>query len=269
MASTNSFFNGFSASVKAWKFIAQHQLWHFFLYPIALTIFLGMGITALLHDQVDNWTQGLAPFLHIEPLLSHDWKDAAIAVWNEFSSSIIRVSLWIAAMLIYWKISKYLVLALMSPVMAYLSEKTEYLLTGKQYPFSLKSFFINAARGVLIAGRNFILEMTLLALLLGIDFGISLFVAPAAVVITPLVAIISFLTSAYFYGFSMFDYINERRSASIKNSVQYMRQNTRMVTGNGTAFALFRWIPFVGNSIAIVTCTIGAVIAFNENEKTS
>ena len=155
----------------------------------------------------------------------------------------------------------------MSPVMAYLSEKTEFLLTGKSYLFSIKNFLANAARGVIIACRNLILEMGFLIALLMIDFGVSLFFAPASIIITPAIAVLSFLISAYFYGFSMFDYVQERQSTSISSSVAYMRSNQRLVVGNGSAFALFRWIPFVGNPIAIVTCTIGAVIAWKETEK--
>lgn len=267
MTTKNSFYLGFSSCLSAWKFIAKHNLWHFFLYPILLSILLGMGISALVHDYIEQWTNSLAPWMSIEPLYSNDWKDALILVWNEFSTAILRVLLWISALLIYWKISKYLVLALMSPVMAYLSEKTEFLLTGKSFPFSLKLFFVNAARGVVIAIRNLILEMSCLFALLLLDFVVSFFFAPAAIIITPSIALLSFLISAYFYGFSMFDYVQERKQISIQASVKYMRRNQRLVVGNGSAFALFRWIPFVGNPIAIVTCTVGAVIAWQENEK--
>ncbi|MEN9347037.1 MAG: hypothetical protein RLZZ77_548 [Bacteroidota bacterium] len=269
MAAKNSFFTGFDSCFKAWKLISRYGLWHFFLYPIALTVLLGMGISALLHDQIDTWVKSLGPFMHIEPLHTKDWKEVAITFWNELSSAALRILLWITALLIYWKISKYLVLMLMSPVMAYLSEKTEFLITGKTYPFSIKTFFLNAARGMLISSRNFFLEMLLLFALLAIDLGISFFFAPASIIITPAVAILSFLISTYFYGFSMFDYISERKGQSIQQSTAYMRSHQRMVVGNGTAFALFRWIPLIGNPIAIVTCTIGAVIAWNENEKIS
>ena len=106
MASKNSFYLGFSSSLSAWKFIAKHNLWHFFLYPVLLSILLGMGISALLHDQIENWTHALAPMMSIEPLHTNDWKDAAVMVWNEFSSAVLRVLLWLRALLIYWKVSK-------------------------------------------------------------------------------------------------------------------------------------------------------------------
>ena len=74
--------------------------------------------------------------------------------------------LWIGLQIIFFLIAylfgKYIVLILMSPIMAMLSEKTETILTGKKYPFTLKQFFRDIVRGIGIAFRNLFFQLLIL-----------------------------------------------------------------------------------------------------------
>ena len=95
----------------------------------------------------------------------------------------------------------------MAPVMAYLSEKTEQILTGKAFPFNLGQFMKDVFRGIVMALRNLVIELFLTACLLLLAF-------------VPVIGISStfliFLVESYFLGFSMLDYYYERKRYTIK-----------------------------------------------------
>lgn len=56
--------------------------------------------------------------------------------------------------LFYFSLFKYLFLIVGSPLFAYLSEKTESIIEGKDYPFNLKQLLMDVLRGVKLALRN-------------------------------------------------------------------------------------------------------------------
>src|SRR3954464_5127180 len=60
----------------------------------------------------------------------------------------------IILLLFYFSLFKYLFLIVGSPLFAYLSEKTEALLEGKDYPFNLKQILKDIYRGIRLALRN-------------------------------------------------------------------------------------------------------------------
>jgi CysZ protein len=151
----------------------------------------------------------------------------------------------------------------MSPFLAYLSEKTEKIITGNDYPFNLSQFINDVIRGILLALRNFCMEM----LISIVFFLCSFFTAAMA---APFVSVILFLVSAYFYGFSFIDYTNERRKLSVSESVRYVRQRKAMSCGHGFVFALLLYVPVLGvalSSFYAIIATVAATIHVLDIEK--
>ena len=110
--------------------------------------------------------------------------------------------------------------------------------TGRSFPFSWAQLMKDAFRGALIALRNGFLEM-------GISIGIwflTLFVP----FLTPISFILLFIVSSYFYGFSMFDYVFERRRMRIKETARAVNDRLGLVMANGSLFQLGMMIPFFG-----------------------
>jgi len=140
----------------------------------------------------------------------------------------------------------------MSPLLAYLSERTESIIMGHEFPFSWLQFFKDIFRGILLAFRNFFIEILLTVLLFFLSFVPFLGFATAPIL---------FLISAYFYGFSFLDYTAERRKMKVKESVDFVKQNKGIAIGNGGIFALFLLIPFIGVSIATFISIISTVAA--------
>ena len=131
---------------------------------------------------------------------------------------------------------KYMVIIFLSPLLAYISEKTEEVLTGNQYKFNLPQLIKDVKRGIGIAIRMLIAEFGILFLiwkpfcwLLGID---SLIYETVAVLI-----------GFYFYGFAYVDYINERLRFSIKESWTFMKKHAGLAFAIGGVYSLFYKVP--------------------------
>jgi CysZ protein len=146
----------------------------------------------------------------------------------------------------------------MSPVFSYLSERTEKIKTGIDYPFSFIQLFKDILRGILIALRNFSIELILTILMFVLSF---------IPIIGWLAAIMLFFISAYFYGFSFMDYALERKQLNLKQSIRFMRENKGIVIANGFVFSLCLIIPFCGvsfSSFAAIVSVVSGTLAINQ-----
>ena len=136
--------------------------------------------------------------------------------------------------------------------MAILSEKTEELLTGQKFPFQLKEFIKDVGRGIFIALKNFFIEIIILLCLLFLVY------IPFIGLLTP---ILIFMVEAYFYGYSMIDYYNERHRLSVKESQRFIYKNKWVAIANGTIFYLLLLVPILGLLIAPSYGVIAASLA--------
>jgi CysZ protein len=146
----------------------------------------------------------------------------------------------------------FITLILLSPVLAIYSEKTEFLVTGNSYRFNLVKTLHETWRGILISARNFVLELLFILLFFSLSF------VPIAGLISPFAL---FLVTAYYFGFSMLDYSLERKGASVKQSIQFMRKHSGQTIGSGLPFALILLIPILGSLLVGFIAVIGVISA--------
>lgn len=238
---------GISSYGKAIEFIFRHKLHYVFLVPLFLTIILlasGFSLVGelneLLWKRLENW---------YDP---DSWEFWGADFLSGFLSVLIWLVLRILFFLLYAFIGGYLVLIIMAPLLAWLSERTEAIILKTEYPFSWLQLFKDMFRGMLLAARNFLVEILAMILLFFLSF------IPLLGFIT---APILFLISAYFYGFSFMDYTSERRKLKIKESVNFVKQNKGLAIANGGVFALVLLIPFIGVSLASFLSIISTVAA--------
>jgi CysZ protein len=247
---------------KAFSFLRKHKLRHYYLYPIILGVLVFGGGMWFILDYVDALREWLMDVLNIE--ISGISKDNGF--WEnvkqgglKFTEVLLFFSLKIGVLYILLKANKYIVLIFLAPVLAYLSEKTEEILTGNEYPFNMRQFLYDIWRGVLIAIRNMFIEISLTIAIFVVTFFVP--------IISPLTAIFLFMVGSYFYGFSMFDYWNERRKMKMGESVKKMREMKWYLIGNGAIFSAFMLIPVIGTVLAPMNAVVGSVIAYDEIEK--
>ena len=237
-------------------FIVKNKMKRYFLWPVVLNIIfftVGFHFLGQLSDELLLWMES---FIDID-----SWK-----FWgSEFISSTVHFFLWLILKILIFLILAFLgghvVLIIMSPILAIVSEKTERILEGTDYPFTMKQLLVDTLRGVRISIRNFVFEMLFILLLFALSFVPLLGLTSSPILI---------VVSAYYYGFSFIDYNLERKKFTVADSVNYMKKNRGIVIGNGILFALILAIPFIGialSSFAAIISAVAATIALNKKNQ--
>lgn len=238
---------GISSYSNAIDFIFRNKLAWAFLIPLALNILLfafGISLVGGYSESIFHWLE--------ESIAIKEWD-----FWGaEFLANTLGFIIWLLLKIFFFLlfafVGGYVVLILLSPILAYLSERTEKIYSGSEFPFSWMQLLKDAWRGILLAIRNFILEGILAILLFLLSF-VPIF----QLITTPAL----FIISAYYYGFSFIDYTAERRKMNRQESIRYIRKNKGLAIGNGALFAGSLMIPIIGVSISGFMAIISSVAA--------
>jgi len=246
------FSKGFLAFFRGVGFSFKHfRVWY--LVPICLWILLSIGLSF----KLSRWM--IPYFLKlIESTLGITLSNESVSdSFEKFMKIGISWGVIIIVKILMWyaitRYMKYFVLIILSPLFAYLSERTEEIITGKSYPFKFIQFMKDIVRGIGITIRNMFLETMLMAV-----GGILSFFIPF---LSPIIILALYLINCYFMAFNFFDYAVERKRMNISTSVQYMHTNKLTLLGFGFAYNLVAFIPLLDWILAPISAATGAVIA--------
>jgi len=157
-----------------------------------------------------------------------------------------------ALYIIFTQFTLYIVVVLLSPILAILSQKIESILTGNKYPFVFKNLINDIKRGAIIALRNLIWYYLFVGIFLGI---VSFFDLSAKSFI---IFAIPFIVGFYYYGFSFIDYVNERRRLNIQQSVYFVSQHKGLAIAIGSIYSiLFLLYFYITNNRADLIAAYG------------
>ncbi len=254
----NGFLRGLEGFSRAPAFMLHHRMGWMFIAPILLWALFAFGLF-----QTGNWLVD-ATQTWIEKHLGLDVPTTGRNGWPGFQDDLKavvngarNVLVWVVLKLaIFWLVGllgKYVVLILLSPLLAYASERTEELLTDCSAPFQLGRWLREMIRGMLMAIRNGTLEIGITAL----AWAATLFLP----LLAPVTALLLWLVSCWFYGFSMFDYIHERQALGLNASVRAASRQRAPVMANGMLFNLLMKVPVLGIITAPLLGAVGAVLA--------
>jgi len=257
------FFLGIKDCLRAHKVAVNNGMAWVYFIPVffsiilitVIFIFIGDLVSAIAAPLIDIFqlsTPGNIP----EDIMEKVWHFLKVA--GEYT---VYGILYVVSIYILFKIQKYIVLIAMAPLMAYVSEKAEEKLLGNTYDFNWITFLSDIWRGVRVALKNLFLELILVALIGLVISGLSVFFTPLAIIAVPLSAVLMFIVSAYYFGYSSFDYLNERRRMSVREGNRLIWDNKNLVAGNGAFFSLLMLVPVLGIIFAPVLCPVGAVIS--------
>ena len=238
---------------KAHQFISKHRLWKWIVIP---------GIVYLLLFCISMYFFGksatnVIEYMSIKTGIS-TWLHKMQNSWLGFFFTLGGIMIWLLLMFFYFSLFKYLWLIIGSPVFAYLSEKTEALLEGREYPFNLKQLLKDMLRGIKLALRNALWQTVYTVSILILSF------IPVVGWVTP---VISMFVECYYYGFSMLDYSCERHKLSPSQSVAFISNRKGLAIGNGLGFYLMHCLPIVGWVLAPAYAVIAATISLYYQEK--
>lgn len=248
----DGFSTGFRNFFKAIPFIFNNKLWWTLLIPLILNILLYFSGFALMEWlgnilglKIDTW-------IHPE---STSWFMQHLP---GFLAGLAKFIIQVIFFFIFAYFSGYIILIILSPLFAWISERTDQILNGTDYPFNLGQFIRDIWRGIAIAVRNMFYETGIVILV---------FIASFIPVVNIIGAIFMFLISSYFYGFSYMDYTNERVRLKVKDSILLVRKYRGMAIANGMLFSISLLIPFCGvmlGGFTAIIATVGATLSMNE-----
>lgn len=233
----------------AHRFIFKHKIWAYAIIPTLINIFMLVGlfygafqINDSLKPQIQSW-------------FSKDYNTLS-TITNYTIQVLVNVVLFVGYLFIY----KNLVLIILSPFLAIISEKVDALYTGRDFPFNGKQLLLDVWRGVKISVRNSAIELSMIF----ICFIIGLFVPILGIV----VPVIIFLIESFYFGFSMIDYTNERKKLTFKESKVYIKQNKPLAYGIGIVFYLMFLVPIIGWIFAPLYGIVAGTLAVLQNDNT-
>ena len=231
---------------RAHQFISKHRLWKWILIPGILYMILFVVGMFFFWESSDAAVTYLSRRMGIDRWL-HQQKSGILSFFFLMGEIMLRLIL----VLFYFSLFKYVFLIIGSPLFAYLSEKTESIIEGKDYPFNLKQLLKDILRGVKLALRNTLWQTV---------YTISLVILSLFPVVGWISPLITLFIECYYYGFSMLDYSCERHKLSPSESITYIGNHKGLAIGNGMVFYLMHLVPVVGwvlaPSYAVVAATI-------------
>ncbi len=234
----------------AHRFIRKYKLWKWIIIPgviYSLLFFLGLyffGKTSIQATEFILLKTGLKGWLES---MQESWLNWLVIVGQFFIIIIL--------FLFYFSLFKYIFLIIASPVFAYLSEKTESIIEGKTFPFTLKQLINDIVRGVSIAMRNLLWQTVYVVTILIFSF------IPVIGWVAPLIGLI---IECYYFGFSMLDYSSERNKLSPSQSISFISNHKGLAIGNGLVFYAMHLVPFIGWLFAPSYAVIAATLSLHK-----
>jgi CysZ protein len=237
----------FQSYAKAHHFITKHKLWKWILIPgILYTILFCIGMYFFVESS-NTAVTWLSQFAGIGRWL-HRQQSLALSYLFMMGEMMVRLVL----LFFYFSLFKYLFLIIGSPVFAYLSQRTEALINGKEYEFKAEAVLHDMRRGIRLAIRNSLWQTVYTISILILSF------IPLIGWITP---VVSTFVESYYYGFSMLDYSCQRHNLSQSAAISYISQHKGLAIGNGLVFYGMHFVPIVGWVLAPAYAVIAATIS--------
>lgn len=239
MASDNTpgFFSrlgsGFGAFFRGFKFINDHKLWKYIIFPSILSTLLGIGLMFGAYFYVSEWLAGLIG--NSESFL--------VSLLKWFMNIFVFVISFVITLFLYRSLASIVVIPFLGPLLS----KVEVILTGKAVEVSIGKDIKNALVGLWVGIKYLLLEILFLLF--------SFFAGP----LQPFVMV---LVSGYFLGRGTFDYLLEKHSQTLKERKERAKAFWPEMEGLGVAHVMILFIPVIGVFIAPGSSLVGAALLF-------
>ena len=238
---------------RAHQFISSHKLWKWIIIPGVLYMLLFVSGMYFFIVSSNDAVSYLSAFIGIDK-----WLQEQHNAFLSFLFLMGGIMLRIILLFFYFSLFKYLFLIVGSPLFAYLSEKTQALLEGKDYPFNFRQMLKDIFRGIRLAIRNALWQTVYTVSILILSF------VPVVGWITPVLAL---FIECYYYGFSMLDYSCERQKLSPSETVSFIGKHKGLAIGNGLMFYIMHIIPVVGWILAPAYAVVAGTLSLYYQQK--
>ncbi|MDO6595959.1 EI24 domain-containing protein [Oceanihabitans sp. 2_MG-2023] len=230
---------GLKAYANSFALISKLKLWKFFFIPIIISLVTASIIGFSAYGLSDNVGSFIAKIWFWE------WGKETFTSISTFIGGIAVLAI---GLILY----KHIIMALSAPFMSPVSEKIETHLTGiESHSHRDTSFQEQLWRGIRINIRNLGKELL---------FTIPLLILKFIPIVNIFSTVLLFLMQAYYAGFGNMDYTLERHF-KYRESIQFIRKNRGVATGNGILFMLFLLIPIIGVILVLPLSVTAASIS--------
>lgn len=249
MTTLNQIKIGLKGYYKAFNLIFTRGYLKYMLFPLLLNIVIFWLGTDFVFNLADKAQIYLSDWINIQ---EGDFWGAGFL--SGALSGFVKTLIYLAFLILFVYAGGYIIVIILSPLFAIISEKVEKEVTTQEidYPFELKQFLKDIARGITIALRNVTIETFIMILVFIISF---------IPVLGWFGSFIMFFVSAYFFGFSYMDYTNERQKRNLKESVQFIRKYRWVAITNGGLFSISLVIPYCGIALSAFVAVISVIAA--------
>ena len=244
----------FQSYGKAHRFIKKHRLWKWIIISGLLYMLLFVVSMIVFGKTVSHVVDYAIAASGLQT-----WLQRVNTGWINFLFLFMFGALWLMLMLVYFSLFKYIWLIVGSPLFAYLSEKTESIMEGKDFPFSFSQLVKDMARGIRMAVRNTLWQSVYSIAIIILSF------VPLVGWVAPLLGL---FIECYYYGFSMLDYSCERHQLNAMQSIRFIGTHKGLAIGNGFVFYGMHLLPVVGWVLAPSYAVIAATISLYHQQET-
>ena len=271
MSDKPTFFDGGRAFCSSFQFIRQHGMkgW---VFAFASATILAWGCMAfgwwyslsMVRDAIlespflEAWKKEMSPS---DGTLWSTIKNLIHIFLSQGITSLLNLLFALITFVLNLKITKFIVLAVLGPLIAMLSERADaefHAQTASTWRW--ESFIHGLVRGAKSACLMLLVEMSLGAVICTASFFISIllpFLTPFLALATPFAFV---LIGSWFYGAAMFDCIWERHGMSSRDGLRASKKMGSAVTGLGFPMYLLMTIPFLAFPLGLVLGPIGGAV---------
>ncbi|MGY6560740.1 MAG: EI24 domain-containing protein [Luteibaculaceae bacterium] len=242
------FLQGIAAFIRAPKLVFQYNLWWFLVIPILLSLLISATVSAFSTALVlwlDAWMDQLF-FDLLNP------ERELLSYFKRMAGWILKYTIHISLIILVLMYGKYVVLILLSPVLSLLSMYFARKHFGVQEVFSWTDFLKQVLRSVVVILRNVLFKTLMLALCF-----LLVYFFPPLLVVQPFVII---GIACYFYGYTLIDFVMERKSISPSKTDAFVFKNAGLALGLGLSFSVLFKIPFLGLIFSPIFGVIAATL---------
>lgn len=229
--------------INAIKIVAEQlKKGRFLLYflPGLLVSFFFLSFYSLIREG-----EGIFSFLENIPLIGNFLSGMVKSTFGVFYYIVIQIYI-------------FFVLTILSPFHTFLSEGVDTELTGKTYPFNGIQIIIDFLRMIGIVIIALILQFFFMGVFWLFSWMFGLHFLNSAVFM---------LISAFFIGFSFYDYSLERYKVGIFSSLGFSFKNAWTTTLTGLLFLGLYSIPYIGIILAPVLITMISTVVYLQKKQ--
>ena len=233
--------------MRTWKQAvgAHRQAWRLLRGPLSWW-FLPAGLVTLFLAGLGWW--GIAQLSEkAAELIGSQVSDDPMSPWLH---SLTEWLVWLMLLVLKLKLTKYVVLVVMGPLFAAVSEAAEAHMTGVETPFSMTRWIKDAVRGLRSAALLAAFEWSLAAGLWALGLMVP--------VLSPVTLPLAWLLGAWAYGASVMDCVWEREGKGARAGWWASVKRADVALSVGVPFALWMSVPVLAWTVGPLMGGLGA-----------